>query len=142
MKRLGIVLVVATLLVGIGSLIRTAPAAESGATATTVRVRLDEFKVILAVKTARAGSVTFVVRNVGRLMHEFVVLRTKLAPSKLPVRRSRAKEIGRVGKIPPFAPDKTRRLTVKLTLGKYVLLCNLPAHYRAGQFAGFRARQP
>jgi hypothetical protein len=71
-------------------------------------VRLKEFKVIPAVASVRAGRVTFVVRNVGKLAHEFVVLRTAIAPGKLPVVGAKAKEIGRVGRVPPFPPGKTR----------------------------------
>jgi hypothetical protein len=73
-----------------------------------VDVRLKEFKVIPAVASVRAGRVTFVVRNVGKLAHEFVVLRTAIAPGKLPVVGAKAKEIGPVGRVPPFPPGKTR----------------------------------
>lgn len=112
----------------------------SSQTATSVSVRLKEFKVIPAVPSVRAGRVTFVVRNVGKLAHEFVVLRTTVAPSKLLVVGAKAKEMGRVGKIPPFPPGKTRRLTLTPKPGRYVLLCNVPGHYKAGQFIGFRVR--
>lgn len=88
----------------------------------------------------RAGKVTFVARNVGRLDHNLVVLRTKLAPGKLPVVGARAKEVGRVGKTPVFRPRQTRRLTLTLKAGKYVLICNVPGHYKAGMFVGFRVR--
>ena len=37
-------------------------------------------------------------------------------------------------------PGQTRTLTLKLTPGHYVLLCNLPAHYKAGQHADFTVR--
>jgi hypothetical protein len=56
-------------------------------------VRLKEFKVIPVVASVQAGSVTFVVRNVGKLAHEFVVLRTTIAPSGLPMVGAKAKEI-------------------------------------------------
>lgn len=120
--------------------VSAAPAAETTPTAATVRVQLKEFKVIPAVPSVRAGRVTFVVRNVGKLAHEFVVLRTNVAPGKLPASGSKAKEVGRVGKTPVFGPGKTRRLTLTLRRGKYVLLCNVAGHYRAGQFIGFRVR--
>ena len=104
----------------------------------TVRVQLKEFKVIPSVKSAQRGKVTFVVRNAGKVDHDFVVLRTNLAPGKLPVVGARAKEVGRRGRIPVFSPGKTRRLTLDLKPGKYVLICNVPGHYKAGMFVGFR----
>lgn len=116
------------------------PATEARTDATTVTVRLKEWKVIPSVSSVRAGKATFVARNVGQLDHDLVVLRTNLAPGKLPVAGARAKEVGRVGKTPVFRPGQTRRLTLTLKAGKYVLLCNVPGHYKAGMYVGFRAR--
>ena len=48
------------------------------------------------------GKVTFVVRDVGHLKHEFVVIKTKRSAAKLPVKGARAVETGRVGKIKAF----------------------------------------
>lgn len=117
-----------------------AAAAERQTAATTVRVQLKEWKVVRSVASVRSGRVTFVVRNVGKLSHDFVVLRTNLAPGKLPVAGSRAKEVGRVGKTPVFGPGQTRRLTLTLKAGKYVLICNVPGHYKAGMTVAFRVR--
>lgn len=113
-------------------------AAVAATSATKIRVTEKEFKIGLARTTAAHGKVTFVVRNTGKLRHEFVVLKTKLAPNKLPLKGATAVEVGRVGKIPPFGPGQTRTLTLPLKAGKYVLICNVPAHYQAGQRVGFR----
>ncbi len=56
----------------------------------------------------------------------------------LAVEQGRAVETGRKGRIAKFGPGQTRRLILTLRPGKYVLICNLPAHYKAGQFASFR----
>lgn len=106
--------------------------------ALTVRVRLTEFKVAPSTRRGPAGKITFVVRNAGTLDHDFVVLRTNVAPGALPMAGARAKEVGRKGRIPVFGPGKTRRLTLDLKPGKYVLICNVPGHYKAGMFIGFR----
>lgn len=66
------------------------------------------------------------------------MLRTSIPAGKLPTAGAKAKEIGRVGKIAPFAVGQSRRLTLTLKPGRYILLCNLPGHYKAGQFASFR----
>jgi uncharacterized cupredoxin-like copper-binding protein len=136
MQRL-LALLAAVIAAGGTALADQASASRTGA---TVQVRLVEFRVIPSTKTVRAGRVTFVVRNAGKLDHEFVVLRTNVSPGKLPVAGGRAKEIGRQGRIPTFRPGRTRRLTLTLRRGKYILLCNLSGHYRAGQFVAFRVR--
>jgi uncharacterized cupredoxin-like copper-binding protein len=111
----------------------------TAATATTVKVTEKEFTVKPVPVKAKAGKVTFSVRNVGKLEHEFVVIKTNLAPGKLPIVGNKASEKGRVGKVPPFKPGKTKTLTLTLKAGKYVLLCNVAGHYKFGQRAGFRA---
>ena len=106
---------------------------------TTVNVQLKEFKVLPSPLKAKRGVVSFTVKNTGKINHEFVVLKTKVAPAKLPVKSGKAVETGRVGKIGALKlkPGAFRRLNVNLEAGKYVLLCNLPGHYQAGQRIGF-----
>jgi uncharacterized cupredoxin-like copper-binding protein len=90
---------------------------------------------------AKAGSVTFVVKNIGHLNHEFLVVKTKTLAAKLKVRGAQAViTSGQVGKIATFGPGQTRTLTLHLAPGHYVLLCNLPAHYQAGQRVDFTVR--
>jgi uncharacterized cupredoxin-like copper-binding protein len=104
---------------------------------TIVHVRLVEFKVQPRPGKAIPGAVSFVARNAGTVRHELVVLKTKLPPGKLPLRGTRAAEPGRVGRIGPVAPGRSRTLNLLLKPGKYVLLCNLAGHYVAGQRIGF-----
>jgi uncharacterized cupredoxin-like copper-binding protein len=87
--------------------------------------------------SAKGGSVTFVVKNIGHLKHEFVVLKTRTPAARLKRVGAKAVVTGQVGKIFPFGAGQTRTLTLKLAPGHYVLLCNLPAHYAAGQRADF-----
>ena len=85
-----------------------------------------------------AGKTTFTVHNTGKLVHEFIVLKTNVAAGKLPVKAAKAVLVGKVeGKITGIKPGKTAQLTLTLPKGKYILLCNLPAHYQAGQRAAF-----
>ena len=53
---------------------------------------------------------------------------------------SKAVEKGRVGKVKNIQPGKSKKLTLKLKKGKYVLLCNIPGHYQAGQRIGFTVK--
>jgi len=118
------------------ALVATSPVGASE-TKTLVTVRLKEFKVLPAPLTARRGVVAFSARNVGKLDHELVVLKTNVAPGKLAVRKDRAVETGRIGRVGPIKPGASRTLTLTLKAGKYVLLCNLPGHYQGGQRIGF-----
>jgi uncharacterized cupredoxin-like copper-binding protein len=108
--------------------------------AKTVKVKEKEWGMPAVPARVAAGKVTFVVRNVGRLKHEFVVVKTKRRAANLPLKGARAVETGRVGKIPTFKPGQTKRLTLTLKRGHYVLFCNLPAHYKAGQRSDFSVK--
>ncbi len=118
-----------------GAFAAAAPAAPGKAA--VVDVTLKEWSVQTAARSAPAGRVTFVVRNAGSMKHEFVVIRSDAAAKALPMKGAQAAEVGSKGEIAEFAPGTTRKLTLTLAPGKYVLLCNLPGHYRAGQAVGF-----
>lgn len=105
-----------------------------------VNVVLKEWKLVASTRTVRAGRVSFQVANMGTLKHELVVLRSDAHHHALPVRGGVAVELGRRGETRPLAPGASRTLTVTLRPGRYVLLCNLLGHYKAGQFAALRAR--
>ena len=107
---------------------------------TLVKVQLKEFKVLPSSLGARRGPVAFTVKNTGTIDHEFVVLKTNTAPSKLPVKGGKAVETGRVGKVGPVKPGASKTLTLTLKAGKYVLICNVLGHYKAGQRVGFQVR--
>ena len=102
-----------------------------------VKVQLKEFKVIPSPLSAKRGAVSFSVKNTGTIDHEFVVLRTNTPPAKLPVKGGKAVETGRVGRLGPLKAGSSKSLNLTLKSGKYVLLCNLPGHYQAGQRIGF-----
>jgi uncharacterized cupredoxin-like copper-binding protein len=106
----------------------------------TTRVTMDEFSLKAGPKSVTAGKVTFNVRNDGSDRHELVVLRTSKRASKLPQSGGRASEKGRVGDTGTFAGGKSKRLTLSLKKGHYVLVCNLPGHYAGGMRADFTVR--
>lgn len=125
-------------LMAVAAIVAAAVAAQAAAAATpAVKVSLKEFKVLPSTKSVKAGQVTFSVKNTGKIDHEFVVIKTNVAPGKLPVKNAQASEKGSVGEVSALKPGKSGKLTVKLAKGKYVLLCNLAAHYQAGQYTGF-----
>jgi len=109
-------------------------------TPTKVTVKLKEFKIIPSVTTVKAGKVTFVVSNVGKINHEMVVVKTIVPPGKL--KENAEHEVSEKGSVGEAVVDhgKTGRVTLTLKPGKYQLLCNLPSHYSAGQYIGFTVK--
>lgn len=129
---------VTALAVGAGLPGRSAEA--SNTAVATVGVKLVEFKLIPSVKRVSPGKATFVVRNAGKFTHELVVLKTTKPAGKLPTQGMEAVERGKVGVLPALAPGATKKLTLKLGAGHYALICNIPGHYKAGQFADLTVR--
>ena len=103
-----------------------------------VGVVLSEWKLVPSATALRAGKVTFRVRNDGAIEHELVVLRTDSHHHALKVKKAVAVETGKLGEIPKIVPGQELSLTLSLKPGKYVLICNLLGHYKAGQFAALR----
>lgn len=128
-------IVAAALVAAIG-----APSAGSGPAAAKVRVTLAEFTLTPSARSVSGGSVTFVVRNAGKLAHELVVLKTTRRAGKLPIKGMEAVETGKVGGVAAIAPRATKSLTLRLKPGHYALICNIPGHYKAGQFADLTVR--
>jgi uncharacterized cupredoxin-like copper-binding protein len=102
--------------------------------------------------TAPAGDVTFVVKNLGTIEHEMVVLKTDTPFDKIPVADSgdppvpvtsgadkidEAANVAETGD-PNLQPGDTRTFTITgLTPGHYVLVCNIAKHYGLGMRAAF-----
>lgn len=122
-------------------------AAPAGGGGATVNVLLSEFIVDPSPASVPAGQVTFVAKNEGKEEHELVIVKTDLAPEKLPTKDDGSVDeegagVTVVDEIEEFEPGGTERLTVKLDPGKYVLLCNIvdeegEAHYEEGMHAAF-----
>jgi uncharacterized cupredoxin-like copper-binding protein len=115
----------------------------------SVDVALAEWSVTPSQATAPAGDVTFTVTNDGTEPHEFLVIRSDLAPDALPVDdegRVPEDEVDIIDEIEPFAADSTEEITLDLEAGSYVLICNIvelppgeepESHYENGMFTAF-----
>ena len=104
-----------------------------------VAVQVDEFSVFPGTQGAPRGKVRFVVTNIGTVKHEFVVLKTAKPAGNL-LKGKEADESGAVGEIDGVPPGQARTLNLTLKPGHYSLICNLPGHYKTGQFADFYVR--
>ncbi len=129
------------------------PAAQTGAT--TVNIQLGEkgakFFVTADKDTVPAGETTFVIDNVGAIHHEFAIFKTDLPADALPLNAEGKVDEDKAGLLAealytkPVRGDDDHRIrdgrgvdfTINLEPGKYVLLCNLAGHYKAGQFLAF-----
>jgi uncharacterized cupredoxin-like copper-binding protein len=138
MYRRSSTILIGTMLIAIAVAIPVSGlAASAGGTS---KVKLREWAIAPVPAKATAGKITFVVKNSGKTRHEFVVIRTNLPADKLPTKNGRASEKGQKGEIGDLLPGATKRLTLTLAKGKYVLICNLSGHYQAGQRALFIVR--
>ncbi|HEX4743674.1 MAG TPA: plastocyanin/azurin family copper-binding protein [Candidatus Limnocylindria bacterium] len=103
-------------------------------------VELTDYKVVTNVATIRAGETKIGVRNRGSQPHDLVLLRTDLAPDKLPydVGRARADEPGLVARTKELRAGGTAAVTATLEPGQYVIICNVAGHYGLGMRTSLR----
>jgi uncharacterized cupredoxin-like copper-binding protein len=114
-------------------------AQEAAPSGSQVIAELSDYKITVNVPSVKSGSIKIGVRNVGAMEHSFEVIKTDLAPDKLPVdgATAKAKEDGKVGEIASIPAGKSAAVTVNMAPGKYVLICNIASHYQLGMHAGF-----
>lgn len=123
------------------ALVAAACSSVAAAPPKSVTATQSEFKIDLGSAKAATGSVTFAIKNSGTIVHEFVVMKSDLAPDKLPTTAEgkvdeASTELTHVDEVENIAAGAPAELTVDLAPGKYVLICNLPGHYAGGMHAG------
>lgn len=114
----------------------------------TVSVQLSEFAIAAGPESVPHGNVIFDVDNVGEFGHEFVVVRTDLAPGALLLADDGGideSQVEIVGRIDTYEPG-SRSASIDLDPGNYVLVCNIVfvpeegdtvSHYENGMFTTF-----
>jgi uncharacterized cupredoxin-like copper-binding protein len=124
-------------------------AAGCGGGGEDVDVTLQEFAIGTDPSSVSAGSVTFNIDNKGPDdAHEFVVIRTDLDPTALPTEKNGSvSETGEgmevVDEVEEIPVGDAPTLTVDLTAGSYVLICNIydeaekESHYQEGMRTAF-----
>ena len=112
-KRLVLGVVAAVL-----ALAAIAPAAalNRAARAQSVTVTMKEYKFALSAKTMKAGKITFMLVNKGKIAHDFRIA-------------------GHTSTL--VQPGKSGKLVVTLKKGKYPYKCTLPAHAQLGMKGTF-----
>lgn len=118
---------------------------------TTVNVTLMEFSVTPDQPSVAAGHIKFHVSNTGEDMHEFLVIKTDLAPDMLPTEDNGSYLEDGPGtdlldEIELVPSGESRDLDIDLTAGNYVLICNMvhteddgeiEVHYQLGMRVAF-----
>ena len=106
---------------------------------TPVSVTLSSFHVKADRTSVPAGKVTFSVTNTEAVGHEMVIIKTDAPEEKLTLQKDEtAVETGKIDEVDVFqGPNTTKKLTVNLSAGKYVLICNQPGHYQSGMHMAF-----
>jgi uncharacterized cupredoxin-like copper-binding protein len=92
--------------------------------------------------TTNAGTVKVSAPNQGKLPHELVLFKTDKSPGSLPTLSNgevdeeglEASGVESPGEIEDVNPGETKSAALKLTPGKYVMICNLPGHYKQGMY--------
>jgi uncharacterized cupredoxin-like copper-binding protein len=109
----------------------TSGGAATGPASATVDVTLKDWAIIPSLTTAKAGNITFNIQNAGPgKSHEFIILKTDLAPDALPTMKDHSLNEDGTGVTSPgeggvIAPGKSESVTVKMTPGKYVFVDNI-----------------
>ena len=103
---------------------------------------VSEWAVSVNAQEAKAGDVTFTIKNEGSITHEFLVAKTDIAPGEIPLtaegKFDEALEgLEVIDEIKEWPAGETKTLKVTLEPGKYQLLCNIVDHYKAGMWTGF-----
>jgi uncharacterized cupredoxin-like copper-binding protein len=122
---------------------------EQTGAAGAIDVKLQEYAIIPGAASATAGTMTFDVTNAGPDdVHEFVVIKTDLAPDALPTIKDgtvdeEAAGLEPQGEVEDVAVGDTQSLTLDLSAGNYVFICNIyeddthEAHYQEGMRVAF-----
>lgn len=116
-----------------GSATTTAPAAGGQ----TLKIEMGEFYYKPQDVQAKAGTVTIDADNVGGAPHELVLAKTDVDPAKLPTVADGSVDEASLdvpGEIEEVEGGAAGTVTLDLKSGKYVMFCNLPAHYAGGMY--------
>lgn len=135
---------IATSAQGVGTAVAGSVTARSE---TTVNATLADFSIKLDPDSASSGKVEFQIKNTATQTHEFVVFKTDLAEDKLPMASSGSEVdeegagVEAIDEKEDIAGGETDELNIDdLAAGKYVIICNVPAHYAAGMHTSFTVK--
>jgi uncharacterized cupredoxin-like copper-binding protein len=88
----------------------------------------------------KAGKITFDVENDSKtLVHEMLVVKVGGFDETLPYNPKTAKvyenRVADFGEVSELEPSQSGKLAVNLKPGKYLLVCNMPGHYKMKMYS-------
>ena len=129
-RRLGRPLVTVLLVLTACGPARPAP------TGVPVDLTLHDFHIDAATQQVPSGRVLFHIHNAAPATHEFVVVRTNLPATRLPIASDGLSvdedALTSVGEDSDVDAGTTGLLSLNLPPGRYVYFCNLEGHYLGG----------
>ena len=101
---------------------------------TTVTVAMNEWSMKLDRTAIPAGEITIIAKNRGAETHELILLKAAGASGKLVSTDGKVDEelFASPGEIEGVKPGTTKAGKLTLEPGRYLLICNLVAHYEQG----------
>lgn len=104
-----------------------------------VMVTMSDKEITLSQSEVPAGLVTFMVMNRGTIVHSLVVIKTDTADDKMPLDPNDPAKVVETGSIAASGQMNAgtgKQIQRQLSAGRYVLVCNEPAHYAVGMHTG------
>jgi len=132
-SRLGLTML-ATLVVLVG-----ACSSSTDGAATNLMVWMGDKDITLSADEVPAGQVTFMIMNRGTIVHSLVIVRTDVPHDQMaldPNDPSKVSETGSIAVTGQMDVGSGKQISRRLVPGKYVLVCNEPAHYAVGMHRG------
>ena len=121
-----------------GSPAASTAASPSASPATGATVSLTEWKVVVG-GTIKAGKTDLAITNIGAVPHELLVFKSDLDPSAYPTDAAgditeKGPGVTLVSDGDNIDPAGSQARTVDLAPGKYLFVCNIAGHFKAGMF--------
>ena len=107
-----------------------------------------EWAIEISTDLHEAGLTTFNLTNAGSMPHEFLVVRSEKTAEELladvDAATSRIDEelLDVLDEQPEYSPGTPGQVTVDLTPGHYVVMCNIAGHYQQGMYADLEITEP
>lgn len=98
------------------------------------------------VASVKAGKITFDVSNLSRsIVHEMIVVAVDNPNAPLPYDYNKGripeKQVKMLGETEEMQPNAEKTITLDLSPGTYLLICNLPGHYAADMWTPLTVTQ-
>ncbi len=105
-------------------------------------IELTDRSIALDRSLVRAGHLVVAIHNGGTGAHEVAFFRTDADPDRLPYDTGLTQVTlrGPIAERDNVLVGATKRLSLDLVAGRYVVICNLPGHYAAGMRVTLEAR--